>query len=200
MHEVDVRIADAKGLIFDCDGTLLDNREVYALAWADGFAAVGARISAAWHAPRSGLSEQMLLAAFEREWGVALEQARVVAAMRASYRRRLLQVRALEPVLAIARRWSGVMPLAVASSGSRELVLASLRQLGVEGLFDSIVTLDDVGVAKPAPDLYLEAARRLGLLPVQCLAFEDSVHGMEAARRAGIGCVDIAVLLSPNRL
>lgn len=200
MYCLENRLDEAKGLIFDCDGTLLDNRDVYAAAWGDGFAAVGARMSLAWHAPRSGLCEQMLLEAFEHEHELTLDRARVVTAMRQSYSQLLSRLREIEPVMDIARRFFGRKPLAVASSGSQAIVLASLAYLGVDGLFDSIVTLDDVGVAKPQPNLYLEAARRLGLPPASCLAFEDSTHGLEAARRAGIPYIDIVDIVGLPRL
>lgn len=196
MAWLEKHLGEAAGLIFDCDGTLLDNRALYGQAWVDGFAAVGAEMSLAWHAPRSGFSEQMLLDAFAQEYGAGLEQTRVVQAMRQSYRRHLAQLREIEPVMRIARRFAGHKPQAVASSGSRVIVQASLVHLQVEGLFDSIVTRDDVRAAKPEPDLYLEAARRLGLPPSRCLAFEDSAHGLESARRAGIPCIDIARIVA----
>lgn len=196
MPWLEQRLSQAKGLIFDCDGTLLDNRELYGLAWTEGFAAVGARIDLAWHAPRSGFSEQQLLDSFEQEHDLKLDRLRVVRAMRQSYGRHLAQVREIEPVMRLARRFCASKPMAVASSGSRAIVLASLGQLRAQQLFDCIVTLDDVGVAKPQPDLYLEAARRLGLPPADCLAFEDSTHGLEAAWRAGIPCIDIAEIVA----
>ncbi|MFJ2689158.1 HAD family hydrolase [Pseudomonas sp. NPDC087336] len=61
----------------------------------------------------------------------------------------------------IAKRFKGKIPIAVASGGSREIVTKSLEALDLKGLFDAVVTFDDVGVAKPQPDIFIEAARRL---------------------------------------
>jgi HAD superfamily hydrolase (TIGR01509 family) len=68
--------------------------------------------------------------------------------------------------------------------------------LGLHDLFDGVVTFDDVGIAKPRPELFLQAARCLALPPPQCLVFEDSPQGIEAGRRAGMTVVDVAQLLS----
>lgn len=84
--------------------------------------------------------------------------------------------------------------MAVASGGSKEIVKASLQVLGLTPLFDTIVTFDDVGEAKPKPDLFLEAAKRLNIPNELCLVFEDSVQGIEAASRANMPCCDIRKL------
>ena len=76
--------------------------------------------------------------------------------------------------------------MAVVSGGPRSEVLLSLRAVGIDELFDAIVTADDVTHAKPAPDGYLLAARLLGVSPQHCIVYEDSSTGMESARAAGI--------------
>lgn len=182
----------ADGLIFDCDGTLIDSLPAYASAWRAGFAVSGKVMDTAWHAARCGLCEAQLMAHFEHTHRVTLDRARVVATMRQHYLANLSrQVREITQVTAIARRFAGGKPMAVASSGSREIVLNSLAALGLAKLFDSIVTFDDVGKAKPDPAIPLQAARQLGLAPAQCLVFEDSEQGLEAARRGGMPVVDV---------
>ena len=90
----------------------------------------------------------------------------------------------------------GRRPLAVASGGSRAIVTATLRATGLLPLFDTVVTLDDMGHAKPEPDLLLEAARRLGVPAKRCLMLEDSREGLKAANRAGMRSVDVADILA----
>ncbi|WP_458369708.1 HAD family hydrolase [Pseudomonas fluorescens] len=94
----------------------------------------------------------------------------------------------------IVRRFSGKLPMAVASGGSREIVTTSLNALGLTKMFNSIVTFDDVGVAKPEPDLFLDAATHLRIAPEHCLVFEDSPQGIEDARRADMPIWDVAHL------
>ena len=76
--------------------------------------------------------------------------------------------------------------MAVVSGGPRVAVLASLRAVGIEHLFDLVVTADDVPAGKPAPDAYLKAIADLGVDPQACVAYEDSASGMASARDAGI--------------
>jgi HAD superfamily hydrolase (TIGR01509 family) len=85
--------------------------------------------------------------------------------------------------------------MAVASGGYREIVIATLRALELDGFFDVVVGAEDVLRGKPHPDPFLEAARRLGVEPGNCLVFEDSPLGMEAAQRAGM----LAVLVPSPR-
>jgi len=85
--------------------------------------------------------------------------------------------------------------LAVASSSDRSWVVNHLRNHGLLDAFDAVVSADDVKQTKPAPDLYVGALTRLGLLPEEALAFEDSEHGVAAAKAAGLYCVAV-----PNRV
>ena len=81
--------------------------------------------------------------------------------------------------------------MAVASNGNRSLVTASLERTNLLSLFDTVVTIDDVTQGKPAPDIFLEAARRLNVEPERCFIFEDSEEGLEAASRAKIPACDV---------
>ena len=99
------------------------------------------------------------------------------------------QVAAIEPVVALAREFSGVKPLAVASGGHRRIVMNTLRALGIAGLFQAIVTAEDYQRGKPSPDPFLEAAHRLNVDPVSCLVFEDTAIGVAAATAAGMQSV-----------
>ena len=101
----------------------------------------------------------------------------------------------IEPVVSIAleahRR--GV-PIAVASSGTRDAVRKHLDEAGLLHLFGAVVTCEDVQHQKPHPQIYLEAARRLGVPPARCRAFEDADLGMESIRRAGMDAVDVRLM------
>ena len=81
--------------------------------------------------------------------------------------------------------------MSVASNGVRANVEATLVSAKLRSLFDYVVTADDVQHGKPAPDVYLEAARRMQVDPTHCVVFEDSDEGLEAAHRAGIRGIDI---------
>jgi HAD superfamily hydrolase (TIGR01509 family) len=84
--------------------------------------------------------------------------------------------------------------MAVASGGHRDMVELTLRQIGVFDWFPVIITAEDTSRHKPEPDVFLEAARRLGVAPATCTVYEDTDLGMEAAHRAGMHAVDVRKL------
>jgi HAD superfamily hydrolase (TIGR01509 family) len=86
---------------------------------------------------------------------------------------------------------AGQKPLAVASGGHRRIVMTTLRGLGIAELFQAVVCAEDYINGKPAPDPFLEAARRLGVPPEQCLVFEDTSIGIAAAEAAGMKWVRV---------
>lgn len=96
------------------------------------------------------------------------------------------ELRIVEPVVEFARSVYGVRPLAVASGSDRTIVVRELTHLGLIDLFPVVVTADDVVRSKPAPDLFLLAAERLGVDPETCLVFEDGKNGLRAAEAAGM--------------
>jgi len=92
---------------------------------------------------------------------------------------------AVEAVRSVAARW----PVAIASSAHREVIDAALETTGLAGIFGVVISSDEVARGKPAPDVYLEAARRLGADPRACVVVEDSLNGVLAAKAAGMSCV-----------
>lgn len=195
MFELDFPPGDVGALIFDCDGTLVDTPPIYARAWAQGLALSGIAMEADWYMARAGMSAYLLMDAFEAEHGVMLARDEVLTVMRRVFAESIDQLREIQAIADIARRYHRRLPMAVASGGSAEIVAATLRATNLLPFFDTVVALDDVKQAKPAPDLFLEAARRLGVAPGQCLVFEDSREGLEAARRAGMPAVDVVEVL-----
>jgi beta-phosphoglucomutase-like phosphatase (HAD superfamily) len=90
------------------------------------------------------------------------------------------------------------LPAAVATSSDGDYARFSLERAGLAGRFQVVVTSDEVARAKPAPDLYIEAARRLGIAPARCVALEDSAAGVLAARAAGMTAVLVPDMTPPS--
>jgi HAD superfamily hydrolase (TIGR01509 family) len=84
--------------------------------------------------------------------------------------------------------------MAVASGGTRKVIQRVLAHLHLRDYFHAVVTSEDVAAQKPAPDIFLEAARRLGVPPAHCLAYEDTDIGLAAIRAAGMDWVDVRTL------
>ena len=182
---------DVQALIFDCDGTLADTFGAHYRAFKAALVPYSVEFTAAFYAARLGLSRRQLLDALQAETGVVLDDDDVATRSPALF---LDHIQAVKPIpfsVDMVTRHRGRLKLGVASAGMRSVVRASLQAIGLLDVFGTIVTIEDTGVGKPAPDLFLKAAANLDVLPAHALVFEDSNEGIEAARRAGMRCVDI---------
>jgi HAD superfamily hydrolase (TIGR01509 family) len=101
----------------------------------------------------------------------------------------------VEPVVEVIRAYEGKLPMAVATGGMRYICEKTLRALNLWDKFQAVVTADDVEHGKPAPDIFLEAARLLRLEPKDCMAFEDANLGIQSATAAGMLVVDVRPLI-----
>lgn len=180
-----------QGFIFDCDGTLADSMPLHHLAWQAAFQAVGAKLDFNWElfVRRAGMTLEATAVGLNAEFGLALDPQGVAERQRAEYQRLLPQVQPITPVVEFLRSVAGQHPVSVASGSDAATVHRTLELLGISELFSCVVTAFDVPRGKPAPDLFLLAASRMGISPADCLVFEDSVLGIEAANRAGMGSV-----------
>ena len=183
-------------LIFDCDGTLVDTAPAHYHAITHALRPQGHTMEEAWYAARAGLTPDALLdaqeiAAAARGEQQPLDRAAVFSTYNEHFRSGLHLLREIEAVAALARAWHGRVPMAVASNGRLANVQASLRVTGLLGLFDTLVSADEVARGKPAPDVFLEAARRLRIPPAACVVLEDSNEGLAAALAAGMRAVDV---------
>ena len=189
--------ADARALLFDCDGTLVDTMGVYRIGWRQVFGRHGFEMTEEWFLTWGGHSTKAFVeAAFPDGDDALIEQV-----SREGHEAFLRSVHLLEPfehVVAVARAHHGRIPLAVVSGGPRAAVVASLRAVGIEDLFDLVVTADDVVHGKPAPDVYLRAMAELGVAPERCVAYEDSASGMRSAADAGIRVIHDVRLPEPD--
>lgn len=178
-------------LIFDCDGTLAHTAPLHFISMREALRAQGYEISRAWYFERVGLSRHDLFNDYQQGHGVPVD---VDAASRKSqevYSEHVMQAQPVVEVVSLVEKYHGKVPMAVASGGERHLVLASLVAIGISDMFSHIVTRCDVTKGKPAPDIFLETARRLQIPPSECLVFEDSKEGLEAAKRAEMQAIDV---------
>jgi len=181
--------------IFDCDGTLADSMPLHQKAWIAALRKYGATLDFTWDLfmSRAGKTIELTVSELNAEFGLALDPALVSAAQRAEFDALAVGVEPLEEVVAFAReRAQAGFPVSVASGGDAVTVHRTLRTIGVSELFPIVVTAEEVAHGKPAPDLFLLAAERMGVVPAECLVFEDSLLGIIAAERAGMGSVLVA--------
>jgi HAD superfamily hydrolase (TIGR01509 family) len=184
-----------EAVVFDLDGVLIDSEQAWDAVRREFVAEQGGR----WH----DRAQHDMMGMSSTEWshyvralGVALSPDRiseeVVARVAALYGERLpLLPGAREAVQRLANRW----PLGLASSSNRELIDLVLDAAGLAGDFRVTVSSEEVARGKPAPDVYLDAARRLDVAPRACAAIEDSRNGILSAAAAGMHVIAI-----PNRV
>lgn len=173
--------------IFDCDGTLADTMPLHYRAWTRIITDLGGQFPEALFYALGGRSTGEIFAQLREEQGLIVPDVAQAMAQKEHYFMELLPgVRPIEAVVELARQSRGRLPLAVASGGPRSNVMPTLQALGIEGLFDAVVCVEDYVRAKPCPDPFLEAARRLGVAASSCLVFEDSPLGLQAAEAAGM--------------
>ena len=187
--------SDIEALLFDCDGTLVDSMPIHIEAWQATLADYGVDLPKSFIDERAGMPTITIVEHMNVEFGVTLDPVQVTAEKEQRYVDRIHEVKAIDQVLATAEQYHGKMPMAVASGSVREIVKLSLETVGALHMFPVLVTADDPVAAKPAPDIFLEAARRLDIAPEKCHVFEDGDQGIKAAKAAGMTWTDVRVLV-----
>jgi beta-phosphoglucomutase family hydrolase len=190
---------DAHALIFDCDGTLADSMPIHWRAWQVVVRRYGLQFSERRYYSLGGVPSRDILKMLSREQGIDLDPIAAAREKETEYLKLLAEVEPIHAVVEVARRHHGRIPLAVASGGTRHAIDTVLRHLGIRDLFHAVVTSEDVTRPKPAPDIFLEAARRLGVPPAWCVAYEDTDLGLEAIRAAGMRAVDVREIVGEDR-
>lgn len=189
---------DIRGIIFDCDGTLADTMPLHWKAWQqvtrkhelhfpeDRFYSLG------------GVPSRDIIKMLCEEQGKVLDCHAIAHEKENAYLPFLPEVKPIDLVVKVAEANHGRLPMAVASGGQKHIIEQVLRHLKIRQYFDAVVTSEDVVNQKPAPDIFLEAARRIGVPPQQCRAYEDTDLGLQAIRAAGMEAIDVRALLRPD--
>jgi HAD superfamily hydrolase (TIGR01509 family) len=187
-----------QALIFDCDGTLADSMPLHWRAWKQVTESHGLQFPESRFYSLGGVPARDILKMLSEEQGRQIDYVEIAKEKEAVFAQLIPQIRPIEPIARIARDNQGKLRLAVASGGTRRVITETLHHLGMEQIFQAVVVSEDVARQKPAPDIYLEAARRLGIAPQNCRAYEDTDLGLTAIRAAGMEAVDVRPLLAAS--
>ncbi len=198
MH-IDFPTREFDGYIFDLDGTLIHSMPVHYRAWDTAMrqAGIGERLDEDLFYSLGGVPTALVAVKLGEHYDIKVDGDEVAHHKEQIYMKIMHTVALIEPVVDFARRMSKSKPVAIATGGGPEVAIPTVEALGLSDLFKVIVTPADVapGRGKPAPDMFLEAARRINADPANCVVFEDAVPGIEAARAAGMAVVEV-----PSRL
>jgi beta-phosphoglucomutase family hydrolase len=187
---LDIPARQFRAYIFDCDGTLADTMPLHYRAWRRLVGEYGGTFSEELFYQLGGKPSQQILELLRDEHGLKVPDTRSAALRKEDYFVEMIhEVAPIEPVVRIARQWHTIKPLAVVSGGLRKNVEMTLDAIGILALFDAVVCVEDYARGKPFPDPFLEAARLMNVAAGDCLVFEDSPLGLQAAEAAGMQCV-----------
>ena len=185
-------------LILDMDGVLADTEGIHVRAW--DIALTGIAGTRQERNRLAGMSSPEIARELIRIFRLPFSVEELVEKKRAVFRRLIeAELAPFDGLREELLRWRGG-PLALATSSARAETTLLLGRMGFDGWFDPVITCDDVTRAKPAPDCYALAIQRLGVPAQQCVAVEDSLHGIQAARQAGAGVLAVATSELPEHI
>ena len=183
-----------KGLIFDCDGTLADTMPLHWHAWQIVTQRHSLHLSEGRFYSFGGMPSRDILKLLAQEQGRSLDHIAVAHEKEETYLPLIARAEPIHAVVEIAKANHGRIPMAVASGGTQQIIVQVLEHLKIRQLFDAVVTSEMVRHQKPAPDIFLEAAKQIGVEPKFCRAYEDTELGLKAIRAAGMEAVDVREL------
>ncbi|MBI2813168.1 MAG: HAD family phosphatase [Opitutae bacterium] len=192
--KLDIPAGDFAGYIFDLDGTLVDTMPLHYRAWNRAMQHAGLKeeLDEDMFYSLGGVPSRRVAKIFADHHGLKVDVENVFHRKEALFRELRAEMKLIEAVVAFARQAvkQGV-PVSVASGGPRDVVRHTLELMHLRDLFPVVVTPEDVAHGKPAPDLFLLAAKRMKVPPAQCLVFEDAEPGIQAAGAAGMKWVRV---------
>lgn len=189
-----------EAVIFDMDGTLIDSEAVYIAAMQDAAGTLGLAVPLDLCHAMVGVPSHECNVMIQEHYGPGFDLAAFRGQFSISVQRQMSERVPVKPgaVELFDHFRERGLPLAIATSAGRATAERNLGRAGLLHRFDALATRDDVEHPKPAPDLYLEAAKRLGVAPERCVAFEDSSIGIIAAHAAGMRAVMVLDILPPT--
>lgn len=193
-HVVDEN--ELEGLIFDCDGTLIDTMSAYFVSWTRICNEFGLTLSEQKFYSLAGIPVKDIIELLIKEAGkqdvLSVEEVFEKKCIYGTEAVNKCGTPRIDCVVEIAKKYKDKgIPMAVASSGNREHVHNSLKDNGIFDWFDAVITCEDVTNPKPAPDIYLLAAKKLNVDPKKCRGFEDGDVGMQSLQAAGLEAIDV---------
>jgi HAD superfamily hydrolase (TIGR01509 family) len=184
-----------RAYLFDCDGTIADSMPLHYIAWKTALAEWNCEFDEDLFYSWGGKPVDEIISTLNRLNGLNMPVETVGHRKESLYFDLLPQLKAIPEVLEHIEAEHGRIPFAVVSGGRRNSVVRSLTALHLLDKFDTIVGAEDYTRSKPAPDAFLLAASRLGVAPENCLVFEDTDLGLQAATAAGMASVRVPMPL-----
>jgi len=174
-----------KGIVFDCDGTLVDTMPLHWIAWSKLCKETGLTFSHDQFLNLAGVPGRKIIKMLGKEQGIEVDAEKLYSLKRSFFLEAMEFVNVIPSVLkfALEGKRRGI-PMAVASGSSRVQVEKALEKAGISHLFVAVVGNEDYNNPKPHPDAFLTAVKKLGVKPTECWGFEDATLGLESIKKA----------------
>jgi HAD superfamily hydrolase (TIGR01509 family) len=180
-----------KAYLFDCDGTIADSMPLHYIAWRKALSEWNCEFDEQLFYAWGGMPVTEIIATLNEKHGLNMPVAELSERKEGLYFESIPHLKAVPEVLEHIQLSHGQIPFAVVSGSTRDSVIASLEALNILDRFDTLVCAGDYTKSKPDPEPFLIAAERLGVAPEDCLVFEDTDMGIQAATAAGMASVKI---------
>lgn len=180
-----------KAFLFDCDGTIVDSMPLHYVAWKKVLGEWNCEFAEELFYAWGGMPVSEIIGTLNERHGLAMPVDDVARRKEAFYFEILSELKAVPEVLEHIEANHGHIPFAVVSGSTRDSVTASLEALKILDRFETLVCAGDYQRGKPDPEPFLIAAERLGVAPEECLVFEDTEMGIQAATAAGMASVKV---------
>ena len=184
-----------EAIIFDMDGVLVDSEYTYFQSKSQILSEAGHEVEDSYHFQFMGTTSDYMWEKMKQEFSLPLSVAEYIQQMTALRQAMIKRdgIRVSPHVQEFVKGLSQAgLKLAVASSSSLAEIKVNLAEIGLSEYFSEVVSTEEVEHSKPAPDVYLAAAERIGIMPENCLGIEDTKNGTGAVRNAGMVCVGFA--------
>jgi beta-phosphoglucomutase family hydrolase len=184
-------VGNFRAYLFDCDGTIVDSMPLHYIAWKAALGEWGCEFDEELFYAWGGKPTDVIISTLNEMNGLKMPVEALAQYKEELYFDLLPRLKVIPEVVEHIEARHGQLPFAVVSGGRRSSVVRSLTALGLLEKFETIVGADDYTRGKPAPDAFLLAAERLGVAPADCLVFEDTEIGIQAATAAGMASVKV---------
>jgi HAD superfamily hydrolase (TIGR01509 family) len=192
---LDCKMGKPVAVIFDMDGVLIDSEPIHYEIEKRLFDKLGITVPEEVHKTYLGAAGDFMYEDIKSRFGLSASTDELLEfddVFRCAYFKNLVELRLNEGVFDLLNEVkSAGIKMGVATSSSPGLTNILLKRCRIQSLFDVIITTSEAGKSKPAPDVYLRAAQRIGVSPANCIVFEDSPKGLSAANSAGMYCIAI---------
>ncbi len=181
----------AKGLIFDLDGTIANTMQNHFSAWRKAVVPFGIDFNAELFKQLTGMPRIATIEKLNDMFGTKMNPIEVGEIKSLEYKKSAHLTSEIKVVADVIRKYHTVLPMSIGTGSTKKGAKRTLEITGIDKYFEIVITADDIEKPKPHPETFLKCAELMGVKPEDCVVFEDGILGMQAAEKVGMTVVDV---------